>query len=65
MENKVYLRINLVESVLTFENVGYNITKLLGYNRSTLKNSPISLLMPPVFINAHQKIISELLAVHN
>lgn len=65
VENKIYINISLENNLLVFQNVSYNIKKLLGYDRSLIKNAPISLLLPPQFVEAHQKLINNEINYNN
>lgn len=65
VENKIYINISLENNLLVFQNVSYNIKKLLGYDRSLIKNAPISMLLPPQFVEAHQKLINNEINYNN
>jgi hypothetical protein len=65
MNNKIYLCISMERNILTIKNTSHHIKNLLGYNRSTLKNAPISVLMPSFYVETHQKMIDKQLYHHN
>jgi len=65
VENKVYISISCEQNVLVFQNVSYNVKKLLGYDRNLMKNAPISTLLPTFFVEAHQKLVNNEINLNN
>ena len=62
VDNKIYICIGMEESNrMIVENVGFNVKKLLGYDRCDVKFHHASMFMPGFFVDIHEKMVNRAL----
>lgn len=49
IDNKIYLSLGIEQNQVFIENVGINLRKLLGFDRTSVKNGSVSVFLPTFY----------------